>query len=137
MKRHIFILSVLLFVSAFCNIIVANTHTAEGEPYVMISVLKIDEAKIDDAIDLLSDLQLMTLESEEGCLIFDVLLSDEDPTKAFIYESYLSEDAYNKHMKSKHYSDVYLKKLSPMIKEANITKVFMLNFEGGYPEDVM
>ena len=136
MKRHIFILSALLFVSAFCNVIVANSQT-EGEPYVMISVLKLDEANIDNAIDLLSDLQLITLESEEGCLIFDVLLSDEDPTKAFIYESYLSEDAYNKHMKSKHYSDVYLKKLSPMIKEANITKVFMLNFEGGYPEDVM
>lgn len=136
MKRHIFILSVLLFVSAFCNIIVANSHT-EGEPYVMISVLEIDEAKIDDAIDLLSELQLITLESEEECLIFDVLLSDDNPAKAFIYESYSGEDAYNKHVKSKHYSDLYLKKLSPMLKEVNVTKVFMLNFEGGYSDELM
>lgn len=130
-NRRYFILITLLLLFSLTSFGIEK-YQAEGEPYVLISVFKIDEAKVDEAIDQLSDLQLNTLESEDGCLIYDVLLSDDDPTQAFVYESYESEDAYNKHVKSKHYIDIFTKKLKPLIKEATTTKVFLLNFEGGY-----
>ncbi|NLX80545.1 MAG: antibiotic biosynthesis monooxygenase [Proteiniphilum sp.] len=136
MGKNSFILTALLFVFLFGFAEVAMSQV-EGEPYVKISVLKIDEAKIDGAIDLLSELQLSTLESEDGCIAYDVLLSDDDSTQAFIYESYESEDAYNKHLKSKHYIEIYTKKLKPMLKEVTTTKVFLLNFEGVYSDEVI
>lgn len=130
-NRRSFILITLLLVSSFTSWAVEKMHV-EGEPYVLISVFKIEETKVDEAIDLLSDLQLNTLESEDGCLIYDVLLSDNDPTQVFVYESYDSEGEYSKHIKSKHYIDIFEKKLKPLLKEATTTKVFLLNFEGGY-----
>lgn len=133
MNRQIFILTTLFLVFLF-----GNNETSHGQtpsdPVVFISELKIVEAKVDDAIDLLSELQLETLDKEEGCAIYDVMLSDEDATKVFIYESYESEMAYNKHLKSKHYTDLFVKKIKPMLKESKTTKVFLLNFEGGYSD---
>ncbi len=133
MNRQLLIFSFVVF--AFLSGVDSMAHSmSENEPIVFISELKILESKTDEAIDLLSDLQLQTLEGEDGCIIYDVMISEEDATKVFIYESYESESAYNKHLKSKHYSGIFTKQLKPMLKEFKTTKVFLLNFEGGYSD---
>ena len=74
-----------------------------GEPYVILVEFTLDESRVDEAIELLSDIQLQTLENEEGCLVYDVLLSEEDPARVFIYESYESEAAYKVHSNASYF----------------------------------
>lgn len=128
MKKQVFLYCALflMFFSANTRIIKAQNS---GEPYVILVEFVLDEAKVDEAIELLSDIQLQTLENEEGCLIYDVLLSEEDPTKVFIYESYENEDAFKVHTKAPYYQEIVVKKLTPLIKSQKITKVFPLNFD--------
>ncbi|MPM25642.1 hypothetical protein SDC9_72139 [bioreactor metagenome] len=129
MNKRIFLFCALflIFLSANTRILKAQTP---GEPYVILVEFTLDGAKVDEAIELLSDIQLQTLENEEGCLVYDVLLSEEDPAKVFIYESYESEDAYKVHSNAPYFKEIVLKKLKPLIKSQKITKVFPLNFEG-------
>ncbi|OJV33044.1 MAG: hypothetical protein BGO33_00765 [Bacteroidia bacterium 43-41] len=129
MNKRIFLFCALflIFLSANTRILKAQTS---GEPYVILVEFALDGAKVDEAIELLSDIQLQTLENEEGCLVYDVLLSEEDPAKVFIYESYESEDAYKVHSNAPYFKEIVLKKLKPLIKSQKITRVFPLNFEG-------
>lgn len=129
MNKRIFLFCALflIFLSANTRILKAQTP---GEPYVILVEFTLDGAKVDEAIELLSDIQLQTLENEEGCLVYDVLLSEEDPAKVFIYESYESEDAYKVHSNAPYFKEIVLKKLKPLIKSQKITRVFPLNFEG-------
>lgn len=129
MNKRIFLFCALflIFLSANTRILKAQTS---GEPYVILVEFALDGARVDEAIELLSDIQLQTLENEEGCLVYDVLLSEEDPAKVFIYESYESEDAYKVHSNAPYFKEIVLKKLKPLIKSQKITKVFPLNFEG-------
>ncbi|MDO5664580.1 MAG: putative quinol monooxygenase [Bacteroidia bacterium] len=129
MKKQFFLFCALFFI--FFS---ANTHVLKAqktsEPYVILVEFILDEAKVDEAIELLSEIQSKTLENEEGCLVYDVLLSEEDPTKVFIYESYESEKAFKTHTKAAYYNAIVVKKLLPLVKQQKITKVFPLNFEG-------
>lgn len=131
MKKQIF-----LFCALFVMLISTNTGILKAqttsEPYVILVEFILDEAKTDEAIELLSDIQLQTLENEEGCLVYDVLLCEEDSTKVFIYESYESEDAYKVHSSAPYFKEIVLKKLKPLIKSQKITKVFPLNFDGEF-----
>lgn len=128
MKKQVF-----LYCALFLILLSANTRIIKaqnsGEPYVILVEFVLDEAKVDEAIELLSDIQLQTLENEEGCLIYDVLLSEEDSTKVFIYESYENEDAFKAHTKAPYYNEIVVKKLTPLVKSQKITKVFPLNFD--------
>ena len=125
----------LFFAIAACLLLFANNSAlmaqSGDDPYVLISEYTFHEAKVDDAIDLLSDLQLKTLEGETGCMVFDVLAGEEDPDTIFIYESYENENAYKIHVKKNYYVDIVTKKLKPLTKQLKTTKVFPLNFEGG------
>ena len=129
MKKQIFLFSALVLM-----LMLVNTHGLKAQnldtPYVILVEFTFDAAKVDEAIDLLSDIQLQTLENEEGCLVYDVLLSEEDPTKVFIYESYENEAAFKKHGNTAYYKEIVAKKLKPLIKQQKITKVTPLNFEG-------
>lgn len=129
MKKQVFLFCALFFMLFSVNTRMLKAQTS-GEPYVILVELTLDEAKVDEAIEVLSDIQLQTLENEEGCLVYDVLLSEDDPTKVFIYESYESEDAYKIHSKAPYYNAIVVKKLSPLVKYSKLTKVFPLNFDG-------
>lgn len=125
-----------IFIVAFMlgNIDVVQAKTSE-EPFAVMTAIKLNDETVDDAIELLSELQLSTIEHEDGCMIFDVLLGEDDPTDVFVYESYVNEAAYDKHLKSKHHTDIFNKKLKPLIKELKTTKVFLLNYDGGYSDE--
>ncbi len=134
MKNQIF-----LFCALFGMLFSANTRMLKAqsadEPYVILVEFTFEEAKMDEAIDLLSEIQSQTLENEEGCLVYDVLLSEEEPTKVFIYESYESENAFKVHTKAPYYNAIVVKKLTPLIKHQKVTRVFPLNFEGQYSDE--
>ncbi len=129
MQKQVFLFCVLftMLLSAYPR--TSQVQTA-GEPYVILVEFVLDEARIDEAIELLSDIQMQTLEKEEGCLVYDVLLGEEDPARVFIYESYESEAAYKVHANASYFKEIVLKKLKPLVKSQKITKVFPLNFEG-------
>lgn len=116
-----------MLISASTGILNAQN---QAKPYVIIVEFTFDEAKANQAIDLLSEMQLKTLENEEGCLVYDVLVSEENPAKVFIYESYESEAAFKIHSNSSYFKEIVAKKLKPLIKQEKITKVSPLNFEG-------
>lgn len=129
MNKRIFLFCALFLILLSANTRILKAQTS-GEPYVILVEFALDGARVDEAIELLSDIQLQTLENEEGCLVYDVLLSEEDPAKVFIYESYESEDAYKVHSNAPYFKEIVLKKLKPLIKSQKITRVFPLNFEG-------
>ena len=120
----------LLCLTVFLLLFNPKELKAQNDPYSLISAYVFDETKVDDAIDLLSELQQKTLEGEPGCLIFDVLIGEDDATAVFIYESYESETAYAAHIKKKYYLDIVSNKLKPLTKQLKTIKVFQLNFEG-------
>lgn len=126
MKKHFFLfcVAVLLSITANSGILKAQTP---GEPYVIMVEFTFYEEKADEAVELLAQIQSETLEKEEGCLIYDVLLSEEDPAKVFIYESYENEAAFKVHSKAPYFEEIVVKKLTPLIKHQKITKVIPLN----------
>lgn len=128
MQKQFFLFCVLfpMLLSAYPHS--SQAQTAE-EPYVILVEFMLNEARVDEAIELLSDIQLQTIENEEGCLVYDVLLSEEDSARVFIYESYESEVAYKVHSNTSYFKEIVLKKLKPLIKSQKIIKVFPLNFE--------
>jgi quinol monooxygenase YgiN len=108
------------------NVAQSKAQSAE-DPYVIIVELSFDEQQVDSAIDLLLEGQALTLENEEGCIIYDVLLSETDPNTVFIYESYENEAAYKIHENSAYYKSILKNKLNPLIKKSRVTKVIPLN----------
>lgn len=111
-------------------IVVPATAQVVDEPYVILVEYTFDEKDIDTALELLSEMQMKTLENEEGCLVYDLLLSEEDPNTVFIYESYESEAAFKVHANSKYFKAIVTTKVTPLIKKQKITKLIPLNRDG-------
>lgn len=133
MKKQIFFLFAIVL-ATLLNVQDADAQNAEN-PYVIIVEFTIDEQNVDEAIELLAEMQTQTLENEEGCMVYDVLLSEEDATKIFIYESYQSEDAYKVHANSNYFKEIVTKKLTPLIKHSKITKVIPINQDEGFIDE--
>ncbi len=114
--------------SFFLNTSSVVAQEAE-DPYVVLSEINIDESNFDTVVDLLSELQQNTLDNEEGCVVFDVLLVEDNFTKIYIYESYESLSAFTAHTNSAYYKRIVNKDLKPYIKKETKTKVFPINSE--------
>lgn len=134
MKKQIIIFCVIALLSVFINITPAAAQIAD-EPYVILVEYTFDEKDIDTAIELLSEMQALTLENEEGCMVYDLLLSEDDPTTIFIYESYENEAAFKVHTNSKYFKEIVPKKVTPLIRKERITKVIPLNQEEGLVDE--
>lgn len=128
MKIYFFIFCSLFLVTFFCS---TSTIVAQetNELYVVLSEIDIDESNFDTVVDLLSELQQSTLNNEEGCVVFDVLLVEDNLTKIFIYESYENLSAFTAHTNSAYYKKIVNKDLKPHIKKETKTKVFPINSE--------
>ena len=134
MKKQIVLCSLILFVAIVANIPSALAQDAE-DPYVIIVEFTFDEKDADKAIDLLLEMQAQTLSNEEGCTIYDVLLSEDDPTKIFIYESYENASAFKLHESSTYYKAIVSKQLTPLVKESKVTKVIPLSQEDNFIDE--
>ncbi len=128
MKNYFFIFCSLFLVTFFCSTSTIVAQEAD-ELYVVLSEIDIDESNFDTVVDLLSELQQSTLNNEEGCVVFDVLLVEDNLTKIFIYESYENLSAFTAHTNSAYYKKIVNKDLKPHIKKETKTKVFPINSE--------
>lgn len=128
MQNRIFLYCVIALISVFAAVAPAMAQEAD-EPYVILVEYTFDEKDIDTAIELLTEMQSKTLENEEGCLVYDLLLSEEDGVTIFIYESYQNEAAFKVHTNSAYFKALVTKKIAPLIKKERVTKVFPLNQE--------
>lgn len=43
------------------------------------------------------------VETEPGCLRFDIIQDNEDPTRFYFYEVYVDEAAFQSHLRQPHY----------------------------------
>lgn len=123
MKTKLILFFTALLLGVFASVNAQNMD----EPYVILVEYTFDEKDIDTALELLSEMQAQTLENEEGCLVYDLLLGEDDPNTVFIYESYESETAFKIHTNSKYFKAIVPTKLTPLIKKEKITKVIPLN----------
>jgi quinol monooxygenase YgiN len=70
--------------------------------YVLTVEVEI-EADYRDAYKTIIDRQARTsVEHEEGCLVFDVSTSPEDPTRFLLYEVYRDRAAFDAHLQELH-----------------------------------
>lgn len=135
MNKPVILFSTILCI-LFTSLAVIQAQENE-EQYAIIAEYTFDEKNVDSAIDLLLELQALTLENEEGCIIYDVLLSEEDRRKIFVYECYENEAAFEIHTNSIYFKAIVSAKLTPLVKDSKKTKVIPLNNSGNIGNEEM
>ena len=99
MNKHflnVLFLSVSLFITTglfATQQIVKN----EEKPITLFVEFEFDAKDKTIAMELLTEMQNQSLDNEEGCIMYDILLSEEHPNNIFIYECYENQAALNKH----------------------------------------
>ena len=102
----------------------------EEKPVVLFVEFEFDAKNLDTALDLLTEMQEQSLENEEGCIAYDILLSKEKPNTVYIYECYESKAALKLHNNASYYKNIVEKKLKPIIKTQKILNLSPLNEMG-------
>lgn len=130
MKKQIipFFASLLLLTGLF-GFSPLMAQESDDVPYVIIVEFTFSEDNVDQAIEYLLEMQKQTLENEEGCSAYEVLLAEDDATKVFLYESYVNDAAYKKHTSSSYYKTIVTQKMKNLVKAQRVTKVVPLSKE--------
>lgn len=102
----------------------------DEKPVVLFVEFEFDANNMDSALDLLTEMQNQTLESEEGCIAYDILLNKEKPNTVFIYECYESNAALKAHSNASYYKNIVDMKLKPLITAQKILTLSPLNDMG-------
>ena len=71
--------------------------------YVIIAPIQIKEGSKEQVLEALVPNARGAVESEPGCLRFDVVQDAGDPNRLWVYEIYVDEDAFNHHIQTDHY----------------------------------
>lgn len=123
----------LVFAMTLANISTTKAQLSgqDEEGVTLFVEFTFDEKDMDTALDLLSEMQMQVLENEEGCIAYDLLMSDDAPNKVFIYESYENKDALNKHNNTPYFKDIVKQKLPKYIKDSKIITMYPLNQDSG------
>ena len=79
------------------------------------------------AIELLTNMQNKVIEHEEGCIVYDILLSEEESNTIYLYECYENKAALDIHNKAPYFKDIVEKQLAPLIKNQKILKLHPIN----------
>ncbi len=126
MKQQIFRIALLAFAIALINVSQSLAQaTLNNEKGVVLFVeFELDQKNMETALALLKEMQIQTLENEEGCIAYDILLSDEEPNKIFLYENYENTLAQREHNNSPYFKEIVSNKLPRYIKGSKITKLY-------------
>ena len=119
-QRFFTVLAVLisLFIS---NVLFAQEGVNNDEkPVVLFVEFEFEAVDMDQALDLLTEMQNQTIEKEEGCMTYDLLLSADHPNTIFIYECYENSAALKHHNNTPYFKNIVDKKLTPIIKKKKI-----------------
>lgn len=132
MKQRLLELLFLSLSLVFTQAMFAQQNGAgvDEKAVVLFVEFQFEPSNLETALDLLTEMQNQTLENEEGCIAYDVLLNKEKPNSVFIYECYENNAALKKHNSATYYKDLVDKKLKPLIKVQNIMTLSPLNDMG-------
>lgn len=129
MIKHIFSLitiSFLLFMPS--NLFAEHRIVANNEkPIALFVEFQFETKHMNQAIELLTEMQNQTIENEEVCIAYDVFMRDEEPNTIYIYEFYENIAALDIHNQTSYYKEIVGKKLPTLIKEQKILKLTPLN----------
>jgi quinol monooxygenase YgiN len=70
--------------------------------YVLTVEVEIDSDHREDYKAVINRQARMSVEREEGCLVFDVAVSSEDPSRFLLYEIYRDRAAFDLHVQQPH-----------------------------------
>jgi autoinducer 2-degrading protein len=126
MKQQIFRIALLAFAIALINVSQSLAQaTLNNEKGVVLFVeFELDQKNMETALALLKEMQIQTLENEEGCIAYDILLSEEQPNKIFLYENYENTQAQREHNNSPYFKEIVSNKLPRYIKGSKIIKLY-------------
>lgn len=71
--------------------------------YVIIAPIQIREGAREQTLEALIPNARAAVETEPGCLRFDVIQDAGDPNRVWVYEIYVDEAAFNHHIQTDHY----------------------------------
>ncbi len=126
----VFLATAALLLTYANGVIAQNDETAASPDGVVLFVeFSFDENDLDTAIELMTQMQSQVLENEEGCLAYDLLMSEEEPNKIFVYESYENQDAVKKHNNSPYFKEIVGGKLKKLIKNQTVKMLYLINTE--------
>jgi (4S)-4-hydroxy-5-phosphonooxypentane-2,3-dione isomerase len=73
--------------------------------YTLFVTLDVHPDRLDDFVDAITTNAAASLRDEPGCLTFDVHQDIETPTRFYLYEIYVDEDAFRvAHRGTPHYA---------------------------------
>lgn len=126
---NVLVLSISLFFSQgiFAQQEVANN---DEKPVVLFVEFEFEAKDMGLAIELLTEMQNQTYENEEGCMMYDLLLSGEKPNTIYIYECYENNAAVRLHNDSPYFKNIVGNKLPPLIKSQKILTLSPINDMG-------
>jgi quinol monooxygenase YgiN len=104
-----------------------NIHPSDDKQYIILVEFTFAEKNIEKALELLDEMEGLTLENEDDCLIYDVTYSEEEPTRVFIYEVYENEAAFKIHENSVYFKELVVGGIIPLAETTKITKLVELN----------
>jgi len=126
----VFLATAALLLTYANGVSAQNDETAASPDGVVLFVeFSFDENDLDTAIELMAQMQSQVLENEEGCLAYDLLMSEEEPNKIFVYESYENQDAVKKHNNSPYFKEIVGGKLKKLIKNQTVKTLYLINTE--------
>lgn len=103
-------------------------NVADSEkPIVLFIEFQFDAKDMDIAVELLTEMQNQTIENEEGCIAYDILLNGEEPHTVYMYECYENSAALKAHNNASYYKKIVGEKLSPLIKNKKLLKLNPIN----------
>lgn len=70
--------------------------------YVLTVEVEIDPKHREDYKTVIQKQARISVEREEGCLLFDVSASPDDPNRFLLYEIYRDRAAFDQHLQEKH-----------------------------------
>ena len=132
MNRHLLQVLVLFVSLIFSHNTFAQQQADDnnGKPVVLFVEFQFDAKDMGLAIELLTEMQNQTYENEEGCITYDLHLSEENPNTIYIYECYENNAAVKLHNNASYFKDIVVKKLVPLIKSQKILTLSPVNDMG-------
>ena len=90
--------------------------------YVLIVDFEVQDGKGDVLLPLISENARKSVETEPGCLQFDVMRAPDNPNRFVLFEVYRDEAAYQAHGKTPHLAE-FLAQARPMFGKTTMTKL--------------
>ena len=94
----------------------------DTKPVYTFATWRIKQGQLTATLDLLNDLVAKSA-SEEGNLVYEVHQSNSDANTLILFEGYKDEPAFEAHRDSKHFQQLVVDKIIPMLESREIVVV--------------